>query len=81
MYKIKFKYVRYKCMRVKTNEIYSESVGPCPSYTVPAWLTVQQALTYSILNDKKVVLMIVWQLQLLTNLEQLSHPSVLKNIY
>lgn len=48
MYKIKFKYVRYKCMRVKTNEIYSESVGPCPSYTVPAWLTVQQALTYSI---------------------------------
>lgn len=65
MYKIKFKYVRYKCMRVKTNEIYSESVGPSPSYTVPAWLTVQQALTYSILNDKKVVLMIVWQLQLI----------------
>lgn len=65
MYKIKFKYVRYKCMQVKTNEIYSESVGPCPSYTVPAWLTVQQALTYSILNDKKVVLMIVWQLQLI----------------
>lgn len=41
-------------MRVKTNKIYSESVGPCPSYTVPAWLTVQQALTYSILNDKKI---------------------------
>lgn len=52
-------------MRVKTNEIYSESLGPCPSYTVPAWLTVQQALTYFILNDKKVVLMIVWQLQLI----------------
>lgn len=63
MYKTKFKYVQFKCMRVKTNELYS--VGPCPSYTVPAWLTVQQALTYSILNDKKVVLMIVWQLQLI----------------